>query len=319
MAVTKFGTAFVTAIASSVALATFASAAQAPKADLVNRKQLRICADPSDLPFSNEKGEGFENKIGEIIADELQLPVENTWYPKSMGFVRRTLFAKRCDVVIGWGQGDELVLNTNHIYRSVYALVVKEDSDLKDVEQLSDERLKDKRVGVIAGTPPGDHLARHGLMGKARPYSLTVDRRVDAPGAMMIEDLMSGEIDAGVLWGPLAAYWGGQDNKPVKIIPLLKEEGSPRLHYRITLGVRQGDDNWKRELNQIIAKRQGDIDKVLLDYGVPLLVDSDLSMEMITTPRPNGGVAVEDDAADAAAAVPRKASVPVPGSAAGAN
>lgn len=301
-----------------------ALAAQAPKADLVNRKQLRICADPSDMPFSNQKSEGFENKIGEIIADELGLPIENTWYPKSMGFVRRTLFAKRCDVVIGWGQGDELVLNTNHFYRSIYVLVVSEDGELSDVDTLASPKLKGKRIGVVAGTPPADHMAKHQLMGTARPYRLTVDRRVDAPGQVMINDIAKGEIDAGVLWGPIAAYWAKQSEKPVKIIPLVKEEGAPKLSYRITFGVRQGDDQWKRELNQVIAKRQGDIDKVLLEYGIPLLVDNDTSMEMITAPRPNGGLPKDEadaggDAAAEPSGVPQRASVPVPGSAAGAQ
>ena len=102
-----------------------ASAADAPKADLVNRQELRVCSDPSDLPFSNEKGEGFENKIANIIADELKLPVAYTWFPKASGFIRMTLAAKKCDLVIGWGQGDDLVLNTNAIYRSVSALVYR--------------------------------------------------------------------------------------------------------------------------------------------------------------------------------------------------
>lgn len=301
-----------------VASTMAAHAAQAPKADLVNRQQLRVCADPADLPFSNQKSEGFENKIGEIIADELKLPVANTWYPKSMGFVRRTLFAKRCDLVIGWGQGDELVLNTNHIYRSIYALVVPANSDLASVETLTDPKLKDKSIGIVAGTPPADHMAKNHLMGKARPYSLTVDRRVDAPGQRMIADINSGEIDAGILWGPIAAYWAKQADKPVKVIPLVKEQGSPKLSYRITLGVRQGDDQWKRTLNEVIAKRQGDIDKVLLDYGVPLLVDNDTLMDMITTPRPNGGKPPAESA-ETTASQPRRAAVPIPGSAAGAN
>jgi hypothetical protein len=94
-----------------------------PRANLVNRTELRVCADPHDLPFSNRKGEGFENKIAEIIADELKIPVKYTWFPKATGFIRMTLGAKRCDLVIGWGQGDDQVLNTNAIYRSTSVLV----------------------------------------------------------------------------------------------------------------------------------------------------------------------------------------------------
>lgn len=265
-----------------------ASAVSGNRADLVNRKELRVCADPADMPFSNDKKEGFENKIADIIGDELGLKVIYTWYPKATGFVRRTLSAKRCDLVIGWGQGDELVLNTNHIYRSVSALVYKPGTGVDGVDSLSDPRLKDKRIGLVAGTPPGDYVARFGLMGKAKPYRLVVDRRFENPAEEMMNDIRSGEIDAGLEWGPIAAYWAKQGDEKLTVVPLLKESGNPKLAYRITMGVRQGDDAWKRTLNEVIRKRQGDIDKVLLDFGVPLLVDDDTSMEQITEPRPNG-------------------------------
>lgn len=300
-----------------LAVSFTSQAADAPKADLVNRKELRVCSDPADLPFSNEKGEGFENKIAEIVADELKLPLVYTWYPKSMGFIRRTLFAKKCDLVIGWGQGDELVLNTNHFFRSVSALIYKPGSDLEGVDSLSDPRLKDKRIGVIGGAPPSDYVNKYGLMGKAKPYRLIVDRRYESPGEEMVKDIRSGEIDVGVDWGPIAAYWAKQGGEPLKVVPLLKEQGRVKLHYRITMGVRQGDDAWKRRINEIIAKRQGDIDKILLDYGVPLLVDNDTSMDMISSPRPNGGVAPPEEAKPAGA-TPR-ASVPLPESALGAR
>lgn len=288
-----------------------AQAADAPKADLVNRKELRVCADPADLPFSNEKGEGFENKIADIVADELKLPLQYTWYPKSMGFIRRTLAAKKCDLVIGWGQGDELVLNTNHFYRSVSALIIKPGTGLDGVDTLADPRLKGKRVGVVGGAPPGDYIAKYGLMANAKPYRLVVDRRYESPGEEMVKDIRSGEIDYGVDWGPIAAYWAKLGGEPLTVTPLLKEQGRVRLHYRITMGVRQGDDAWKRTINKVIAKRQGDIDKVLLDYGVPLLVDDDTSMEMITKPRPNGGEAPPEKDAPKSAAAP-KVFVPVP-------
>ena len=138
-----------------------------PRADLVNRKELRVCADPADLPFSNQKGEGFENKIAEIIGDELKLPVVYTWFPKTMGFVRMTLAAKKCDLVIGWGQGDDIVLNTNAIYRSTSALVYKKGTGLDGVDTLADPRLegqKDRRGAGLAwrqlhrqGWPDGEH------------------------------------------------------------------------------------------------------------------------------------------------------------------
>lgn len=288
-----------------------ALAAEAPRADLVNRQQLRVCSDPADLPFSNEKKEGFENKIADIVSDELKLPLEYAWYPKSMGFIRRTLAAKKCDLVIGWGQGDELVLNTNHFYRSVSALIYKPGAGLDGVDSLADPRLKGKRIGVIGGAPPADYIAKYGLMANAKPYRLVVDRRYESPGEEMVKDIRSGEIDAGVDWGPIAAYWAKQGGEPLTVVPLLKEQGRVRLHYRITMGVRQGDDAWKRQINKVIAKRQGDIDKVLLEYGVPLLVDDDTSMEMITKPRPNGGEAPPEPEKPKDAAAP-KVVVPIP-------
>lgn len=248
-----------------------AGAVEGQKADLVNRKVLRVCSDPANLPFSNDKGEGFENKIADIVADELKIPVEYTWFPQATGFIRRTLFAKACDLVIGFAQGDELVLNTNHYYRSTYALVTKPGSDLEGVDSLTDPRLKGKRIGLIAGTPPGNIMAAEGLMALAKPYPLTVDRRYESPAERMIEDIRSGEIAAGVLWGPIAGYFAAKGGEKLVVKPLVKEANATRMAYRITMGVRQTDDQWKRELNQIIAKRQGDIDKVLLAYGVPLL------------------------------------------------
>ncbi len=271
----------IAALLSLVAL-TSAQAAEGQKADLVNRRVLRVCSDPANLPFSNQKGEGFENRIADIVADELKIPVEYTWFPQATGFIRRTLFAKACDVVIGFAQGDEFVLNTNHYYRSTYALLYRKGKGLDGVDSLADERLKGRRIGIIAGTPPGDVMTTMGLMGHARPYPLTVDRRYESPAERMIEDIRSGEVDAGVLWGPIAGFFARRGGEELVVAPLVKEATGPRMAYRITMGVRQGDDVWKRQLNDIVAKRQGDMDKVLLDYGVPLL---DESNNLITAPR----------------------------------
>lgn len=248
-----------------------AGAAEGQKADLVNRRVLRVCADPANMPFSNQKGDGFENKIADIVGEALGVPVEYTWFPQATGFIRRTLFAKACDLVIGYAQGDELVLNTNHYYRSTYAIVYRKGGPLDGVDSLADERLKGKHIGIVAGTPPGDIMAKEGLMPYARPYPLTVDRRFESPAERMIEDIRSGAIDAGILWGPIAGYFAQRGGEALVVKPLIKESFGPRMAYRITMGVRQGDDVWKRQLNQIIAKNQGKIDKVLMDYGVPLL------------------------------------------------
>jgi quinoprotein dehydrogenase-associated probable ABC transporter substrate-binding protein len=259
-----------------------ALAVEGHHSDLVNRKVLRVCADPANMPFSNQKGEGFENKIANIIGEELGIPVEYTWFPQAVGFTRNTLLAKRCDVIIGTGQGDELVLNTNHLYRSAYALIYKPNSGLDGVDSLFDPRLKDKRVGVVIASPPADLVNKAGLMGKARPYRMMVDRRFDSPGEEMVKDIRSGEIDAGVLWGPMAGYFANQGGEKLTVVPLVKDAKSGRMEFRITMGVRQGDDLWKRQLNDVIRKRQADIDRVLLEYGVPLL---DEDAQPITNPR----------------------------------
>ena len=259
-----------------------ARAAEGHRSDLVNRLSLRVCADPANMPFSNEKGEGFENKIAEIVAAELNVPIEYVWFPQATGFIRQTLFAKRCDVVMGYAQGDELVLNTNAYYRSVYALVYRKGAGLDGVDRLADPRLKDKRLGVIAGTPPSTTMAALGLMGHAKGYPLFVDRRYEAPAERMMADIRSGEIDAGILWGPMAGYFAANDGEKLEVVPLLKETVGPRMAYRITFGVRQQEDDWKRELNALIAKLQGKFDAVLLQYGVPIL---DEQNNLIAKPR----------------------------------
>ena len=272
--------------ATLIALAGFglhrASAVEGHRSDLVNRTVLRVCADPSNLPFSNEKQEGFENKIANIIGEELKVPVEYTWFPQVTGFIRNTLFAKRCDLVMGTGQGDEMVLNSNALYRSAYVIIYRPNSGLDGVDSLFDPRLQGKRIGVVAGSPPATLIAKAGLMGNAKPYQLVVDRRYYSPAEDMIKDIRSGEIAAGVLWGPVGGYFAGKGGEKLAVVPLVKDAGKGRMDFRITMGVRQGDDLWKRQLNDIIRKRQADIDKVLLEYGVPML---DEESQPITTPR----------------------------------
>lgn len=261
-----------------------ANAADSGVVDLVNRKVLRVCADPHNLPMSNEAGEGYENKIAEIVADEMKVPVEYTWFPMSTGFVRMTLFSKRCDVIIGYAQGDELVLNTNAYYRSTYALVYREGTGLDGVDSLADPKLKEKRIGVVANTPPGFAMAKHGLMGKAKAYPLMVDTRFDNSAEAMAKDIRSGEIDAGVLWGPFAGYQAKKGNPPLVVKAIAPDSAvTTKMGYGITMGVRLSDTDWKRQLNIILQKRRADIDKVLLSFGVPLV---DEENKPITAPRP---------------------------------
>ncbi|HKZ95636.1 MAG TPA: substrate-binding domain-containing protein [Hyphomicrobiaceae bacterium] len=263
--------------------AAAARAADTNMADAVNRKVLRVCSTPENLPYANEKGEGYENKIAEIIADELKVPIEYTWFPQGLGFVRKTLAVKRCDLVIGTAQADEFTLNTNHYYRTTYALVYRAGLGLDGVSSVFDARLKDKRIGIQAGVPAADQVAKAGLMATAKPYRLIVDTRYDNPMEEMVKDIRSGEVDVGILWGPYAGYYASRGGEKLTVVPILEEvPGTPKLEYRITMGVRMGETGWKRRINEIIAKRQGDIDGVLLEYGVPLI---DEDNKLITAAR----------------------------------
>jgi quinoprotein dehydrogenase-associated probable ABC transporter substrate-binding protein len=259
--------------AGAATMAVAAVPAGAQLSDLVSRTAFRVCADPANLPFSNREGEGFENAIAELFADSLDRELQYTWYPMAQGFVRRTLIDNNCDVIIGYAQGDEMVLNTNHYYTSVYTVVTRSDSDLADLETLADPRLEGRPIGVVAGTPPASHLARHGLADDIHSYHLMVDTRHSRPTEQMLADLAAGEIDAAVLWGPIAGPLAAGQGDALTVTPLLNEEGAPRLYYRITMGVRQGEDTWKRELNALIRELQPQIDAILRERGVPLVDD----------------------------------------------
>jgi quinoprotein dehydrogenase-associated probable ABC transporter substrate-binding protein len=251
--------------------------------ELVDPKLLRVCADPRNMPFSNEKGEGFENRIAELLAERLQKKLEYAYYPGAIGFVRNTLGAHRCDVIMGFPQGADLAQGTNPYYRTAYALIAKQGSGLDGVTTLEDERLKGKRIGIVAGTPPATHMAMDGLMANAKSYALMTDTRVDSSAEAMVNDLTSGNIDAGLLWGPMAGFYAKKANPPLHVTPLVKETAGPRLVYYVGMGVRPADQNWKRQLNRLIQENQPAINRILLDYGVPLLDKNDQPITLETT------------------------------------
>jgi quinoprotein dehydrogenase-associated probable ABC transporter substrate-binding protein len=263
--------------------ASSAQAVSTNTADLVNRKVLRVCAAPGNMPFSNKKQTGFENKIAAIVAEELGVPVENFWYPQGMGLVRQTLNRKRCDLVVGTAQTDEFTLNTNHYYRTAYSLVYRsDDKSLEGLKSVFDPRLKGKKVGVQAGAPPGDYVAKAGLMTTAKPYVGMPDRRYHPVEKQMLEDLIKGDIDVATLWGPFAGYYAKESGADLVVQPMVEDEHkhkASKLTFRITMGVRPGETNWKRRLNDIIKKRQDDINDVLLDFGVPLLDEKDAQIK----------------------------------------
>ena len=254
-----------------LAAVVLTTTATAQTSDLTSKQAFRVCADPANLPLSNETGDGYENRIATLFAEKLELPLEYTWFPMATGFVRRTLGANNCDVVIGYGQGDELVLNTNHYFTSAYVLIVPKDGPLAGVTELSDPALKGTRIGIVAGSAPATHMVRHGLIGKARSYNLMVDRRYQDPPGDMLKHLKAGEIDAAILWGPIGGPLVKKDYPEFQVTPLLSEIGQPRMYYRITMGVRRGEREWRRQLNSLIRRNQKDIDAILFDAGVPLL------------------------------------------------
>ena len=268
---------FAAAIAAAAALAIGASRVLAQEEtkelsiELVDPKVLRVCSDPRNMPFSDEQGEGFENKLAELIAGKLGKRLAYVWYPQATGFVRNTLGAHKCDVIMGFPQGNDVVQNTNPYYRTSYVLVFKPGNGLDNIESLRDPRLQGKHIGIVAGTPPSNYLAASGLMAHAKPYPLVIDTRVDSSAQSMIKDVTDGTIDVGILWGPIGGYYAKQANPPLTVVPLTQDGAVPPLVYRITMGVRFSDQEWKRTLNRLIEENQPEINAILLAFGVPLL------------------------------------------------
>ncbi|AGT07203.1 substrate-binding domain-containing protein [Paracoccus aminophilus] len=253
-------------------LAAMGSPVAAQVADLRSHHELRVCADPGAYPMSSEDGRGFENKIATLLGEKLNLPVVYTWFPQGMGFITKTLRAGVCDVVIGYAQGDEMVQNTNHYYTSAYGIVTRKDSALAKVDTLKDPALQGQPIGVVAGTPPATHLAKAGLAKDMHGFDLFVDRRVRDPVGDMLAQVKSGQLAAAVVWGPLAGPLV-KDDPELQFVPLLKDPENPKLFFRITMGVRPAEQEWKRELNSFIRRNQTEIDTILRDAGVPLLDD----------------------------------------------
>jgi quinoprotein dehydrogenase-associated probable ABC transporter substrate-binding protein len=247
-----------------------AGTAAAQTSDLVDRGALKVCADPNNLPFSDEKKEGFENKIAELIGAELGRSVDYAWFPQVIGFVRNTLRAHLCDLVMGTVAGDEIMQTTNPYYFTTYVILYRSDRGLA-IAGLDDPRLETLRLGVVGGTPPSDLLVRHDLMSHTKPYALTVDTRAESPTHEMVQDVADGAIDIGFLWGPIAGYYRKHDLIPLTLVPLKSEPGGPRMSYHIAMGVRANEPEWRRGINTVILKRQAEITAILRDYGVPLL------------------------------------------------
>ncbi len=261
--------------AAVILVAVLAAAVPAPPVnaqvvDLVPRTELRVCADPNDLPFSNDKKEGFENEIAEIVAQDLRVPVTYVWFPRIGAFARQTLRKRLCDLVMGTVSGDDEMDTTTPYYHSGYMIVSRADGNIT-ATTLGDPSLADKRIGVIAGTPPADLLVRHGLMPHVTSYALSVDTRYEAPARQLIQDILDRKTDIGLLWGPIAGYYISHEHLPLKAAFLATEPDSTRLDYHISMGLRPGEPEWRRRINQAIQRRQAEITNILNQYGVPLL------------------------------------------------
>jgi quinoprotein dehydrogenase-associated probable ABC transporter substrate-binding protein len=238
--------------------------------EIVDRSELKVCADPNNLPFSDEKKEGFENKIADLMGSELGLKVDYAWFPQVIGFVRNTLRAHLCDLVMGTVAGDEIMQTTNPYYFTTYVMFYRSDKGLA-ADSVQDPRLASLRLGVVGGTPPADLLTRYDLMAHTKPYALTVDTRVESPTHDMVQDVVDGTVDVGFLWGPIAGYYRKHDALPLTLVPLKSEPGAARMEYHIAMGVRANEPEWRRRINTVILKRQPEITAILRDYGVPLL------------------------------------------------
>lgn len=240
------------------------------------RRVLRVCADPNNLPFTNERLEGFENRIAELIARDLDARIEYTWWAQRRGFIRNTLRAGTCDVVLGIPSSFELALPTRPYYRSTYVFVTREDRNL-DIATFDDPRLRELTVGVHlvgddgANTPPAHALANRGIINNVRGYTLYGDYRTDSPPARLIEAVANGEIDVAVAWGPLAGYHAPKQAIGLKLVPVSPQIDLPFLPfvYDIAVGVRRGEEEFRDEIDAVLHRRQNEIAQILEQYGVP--------------------------------------------------
>jgi mxaJ protein len=234
-------------------------------------KALRVCADPDNLPFSNQQGQGFENKIAELVARELGRPLGYYWWPHQRGLVRNTLRADHCDVLIGIPKGYDPVLWTKPYYRSAYVVAYPRGRGF-EITSLDAPVLRQVRVGVHSNTPPEEALARRGIIQNVVGYSLFYDpggSSADRPGKLVM-DLVAGDIDVAVAWGPLVGYFAKKLKAPLEVVPLVGDPGVP-LAFDISMGVKKGNDALKGELETVLDRRRSEIKRVLDEYGVPLV------------------------------------------------
>ena len=241
--------------------------------EAVDTTSLRVCADPANLPFSNENGDGYENDIAKLIGQKFEIPVVYDYMPQVIGYVRETLNKKKCDIIIGITGGNDLVLNTVPYMRWSYAMVYLKGSGI-EVDRPNHPQLADLRIGAVAGTPPTFVLQRYNLMGKVRPYNLTFDPRVAVIGESMIDDMIDGLVDINFMSAPIASHYltkKGFKDKFVMIPLETTDQGWGRMDFYTTMGVRDGETDWKKKLNKFIKSNQKEIDAILMKHNIPVL------------------------------------------------
>jgi quinoprotein dehydrogenase-associated probable ABC transporter substrate-binding protein len=237
---------------------------------------LRVCADPNNLPFSNQRGEGFENKLADLLGQDLGERVEYTWWAQRRGFFRNTLKAGMCDVVIGVPSGFEMALTTKPYYRSTYVFLSRKDRHL-DVKSFDDPVLRKVRIGVqIIGddqsnAPPAHALTRRNIVDNVKGFTLYGDYSQHDPPARIVDAVTKGDIDLAIVWGPLAGFFAKQSRVPLEIVPVSPQIDQPFLPFvfDISMGVRRGDQEFRDRVDQFLEKRRGEIDRILADYRVP--------------------------------------------------
>jgi mxaJ protein len=247
---------------------------------------LRVCADPNNLPFSNARGEGFENRIAALVARELGTAPLFVWWPQRRGFVRNTLNAGTCDVLAGIPAAFPLTLNTRPYYRSTY-VAVSRSADRLAVTSFDDPRLRELRLGVqlvgddYANAPPAHALARRGIVRNVTGYSVYGDYAQDSPPARIVDAVARGQVDLAFVWGPLAGYFARREPVPLDVRPLAAAIDPPGLRFvfDIAMGVRKGDRSLRDRLDAALDRLRPEIDRVLDAYGVP----------RVGEPGPSGG------------------------------
>ncbi|SAL11717.1 substrate-binding domain-containing protein [Caballeronia telluris] len=244
---------------------------------------LRVCADPNNMPLSNNKGEGYENKIADQIASDFGYKIEYTYFPQRMGFIRNTLRAKvpdterfKCDLVIGLPKGYDLAATTRPYLHSTYAMVFPNRPEFASIQTPSDllklppDQLKKLRLGIFSQTPAVDWLLGNNLIEQAVSYKVQSGDPQAFPGEMIEHDLTKGTVDVVFLWGPIAGYFTKRAGDSVRLVPFPPTPGI-RFDYEISMGVRYGEKAWKDKIDNWIAANQPKIDQILTGYQVPLL------------------------------------------------